>query len=58
MIILGDMGGNENRPVLLQSPLNDFHHQVIMKYAEKLNLAKIYERDFNYFWLRFVMLLL
>jgi hypothetical protein len=50
MIILGDMGGgNENRPVLLQSPLNDFHHQVIMKYAEKLNLAKIYERDFNYF---------
>ncbi len=28
--------------------ISDFHHGVIMKHADKLNSAIIYDRDFNF----------
>ena len=36
--------------------ISEFHHSVVMKYADKLNSAIIYDRDFNFNYFGFKVL--
>lgn len=47
--VMDDLYNLENDHLKTKSPMiSEFHHSIIMKNAERLNSAIIYDRDFGY----------
>jgi ribonucleoside-diphosphate reductase subunit M1 len=47
--VMDDLHKMSHPKTKIPSPMiSDYHHAIIVKYADRLNSAIIYDRDFNY----------